>query len=86
MYFSDQNVENDNKTTQAQVAITAALNATHLSRSIHANATHSALSSSVPTDVQHASLRRKPKDHLQHQPIYSPILERGEVSAFYQYF
>ncbi|XP_069165192.1 rho GTPase-activating protein 39 isoform X10 [Procambarus clarkii] len=32
---------------------------------------------SLPLDTQHASLRRK-KDAPNHQPLYSPILEKGE--------
>ncbi|XP_069954957.1 serine-rich adhesin for platelets isoform X2 [Cherax quadricarinatus] len=34
---------------------------------------------SLPLDTQHASLRRK-KDPPNHQPLYSPILEKGELS------
>ncbi|XP_069165185.1 dentin sialophosphoprotein isoform X4 [Procambarus clarkii] len=34
---------------------------------------------SLPLDTQHASLRRK-KDAPNHQPLYSPILEKGELS------
>lgn len=33
--------------------------------------------SSLPLDTQHASLRRR-KDPATHQPLYSPILEKGE--------
>ena len=33
---------------------------------------------SLPLDTQHASLRRK-QDTTNHQPLYSPILEKGEV-------
>ncbi|XP_066983610.1 dentin sialophosphoprotein isoform X3 [Macrobrachium rosenbergii] len=35
--------------------------------------------SSLPLDTQHASLRRR-KDPPLHQPLYSPILEKGELS------
>lgn len=34
---------------------------------------------SLPLDTQHASLRRK-KDSTVHQPLYSPILEKSELS------
>ncbi|XP_042876227.1 filaggrin-like isoform X4 [Penaeus japonicus] len=34
---------------------------------------------SLPLDTQHASLRRK-KDASAHQPLYSPILEKSELS------
>ncbi|XP_045112239.1 serine-rich adhesin for platelets-like isoform X25 [Portunus trituberculatus] len=35
---------------------------------------------SLPLDTQHASLRRK-QDASNHQPLYSPILEKGELSG-----
>ncbi|XP_068211781.1 uncharacterized protein [Palaemon carinicauda] len=52
-------------------------------RPIHQNFVPTSLQpmppSSLPLDTQHASLRRR-KDPPLHQPLYSPILEKGELS------